>query len=98
MVAREVPPGGRRRPEPPYWPLAISLFARQHDGIDVPAVIRLGAMDGAAVAEKAVRIGIGAQAEIFDMADAGAGEARGDIAREIEQGMAVARGRREKSA
>ena len=79
--------------------MAISgpLFVGQRDGVDVPAVVGLGAVGGAAIAEKPGRIGIGAQAQILDSADAGPRQPRRDIAAKIEQGMAVARRRRRRT-
>ena len=64
----------------------------------MPAVIGFGAMRGAAIAEKARRIGIGTKAEILDVADPGPLEPRRDIAAEIELGVTVARRGREKPA
>src|SRR5580658_8999747 len=61
------------------------------------AVIGFGAVGGAAEAEKPLRIGIGAKPNILDMADAGPGQPRADIAGKIEHGMAVARCRREET-
>src|ERR1700727_1015300 len=89
---------GGARAKGTKFAIRSSLLALQHDGIDVPAIIRLGAVGGAAVAEKALRVGIGAQAEILDMANAGARETKRDITRQIEQGMAIAGGGREKPA
>src|ERR1700733_839730 len=77
-------------------PVCCSLLGRQSDGVYVAAVIDFGAMRGAAVAEKSVGVGIGAQAKIFDLADTGPLQPRRDIAAEIEQGMARARRGREK--
>ncbi len=72
-------------------------FISQRDRIDVAAVIGFAAVGGAAEAEKLRRIGVGAQAEILDMADAGPRQARRHIAGKIEQRMAVARGARRRS-
>src|SRR5262249_48857445 len=60
------------------------LVPRQGDGIDVAPVVRLGAMGGAAIAEKPGRIGIGAQTQILDLVDTSKLEPHGDIAGEIE--------------
>src|ERR1700676_1488787 len=70
--------------------------SEERDGVDVAAVIRLGAVRHAAIAEKTRRIGIGAQAEILGMADASPRQPRCDIAAKIEQGMARPRTRGEK--
>src|ERR1700729_882391 len=72
-----------------------ALFARQGDGIDMPAVIGLGAVGGAAEAEKSLRLGIGAKPAILDLLHAGPLEPRGDIARQVEQGVTFARRRTE---
>ena len=62
------------------------------------AVIGFGAVGGAAEAEKALRVGIGAKPEVLDVPDSRAAKPRGDIAGKVEQGMAVARGRCEEAA
>ncbi len=49
------------------------------DRRDEAAVIGLAPMGGAAIAEEAVRIGIGAQARIRDLADAGPLEPGDDV-------------------
>src|SRR5262249_62036301 len=72
------------------------LVPRQGDGIDVAPVVRLGAMGGAAIAEKPGRIGIGAQTQILDLVDTSKLEPHGDIAGEIEHGVAIAGCRCEK--
>src|SRR6516165_5906352 len=59
----------------------------ERDGVDVPPVVGLVAVGGAAVAEEPCRIGIGAVPEVLDPADAGRGEAGGDVAGQIEQGV-----------
>src|SRR5580700_5241568 len=61
------------------------------------AVIGLGAVGGAAEAEKPLRIGIGAKPDILDVADARPGQPRADIAGKVEHGMTVAGGRREEA-
>src|SRR5215813_11720016 len=63
----------------------------------MPPVVGLGAMGGAAVAEEPRRIGIGAVPEVLDPADAGGGEAGGDIAGKIEQGVPRPRRRAEET-
>jgi hypothetical protein len=50
----------------------LSLFARQRDGVDMAAVIRLGAVGGAAEAEKSLRLRIGAEPDVVDLLHAGA--------------------------
>src|SRR6516165_846437 len=74
---------------------AISLFAGERDGIDVPAIVRLGAVGGATEAEKSCRVCVSAQPQVLDLADAGPLKPGADIAAEIEMGMTVARGRAE---
>src|SRR5262249_60841045 len=58
----------------------------ERDGVDVAPVVGLVAVGAAAVAEEPPCIRIGAVAEILDPADAGGGEAGGDIAGKIEKG------------
>src|ERR1700730_7049425 len=69
----------------------------QGDRIHVAAGIRLGAVGGAAEAEKPLGIGIGAKPDILDVADARPGQARADIAGKVEHGVAVARSRCEEA-
>ncbi len=57
----------------------------------MPAVVGLAVMGRAAEAEKPAGVGVGAQLEILHAAQAGALEPRGDVAGEIEQGVAGAR-------
>ena len=52
------------------------------------AVVRLAAMRGAAIAVEAVRIGIGVEAERFDLADAGRRQPGDNEGFEIEMGPA----------
>src|SRR5262249_56680506 len=59
----------------------------ERDGVDVAPVVGLVAVGAAAVAEEPRGIGIGAVAEVLDLAHAGGGEAGGDIAGKIEQGV-----------
>src|SRR5262249_58729763 len=59
----------------------------ERDGVDVAPVVGLVAVDAAAIAEEPRCIGISAVAEVLDPADAGGGEAVGDIAGKIEQGV-----------
>ena len=62
----------------PYPPFTIrhSLFAiPQSDGADVPPVVGLGVVSGTPEAVETHRIGIGAQAQILDVPDAGASSA-----------------------
>src|SRR5262249_57108037 len=59
----------------------------ERDGVDVAPVVGLVAVGAAAVAEEPGCIGIGAVAEVLDPAHAGRGEAGGDIAGKIEQGV-----------
>src|SRR6266851_10295595 len=66
----------------------------QNDGVNVAAVVRLVAMDGAAVAVAAL-VGIGVDIEIVDHQDAGVFEPHPDEAGEIEHRMAVADGGKE---
>ena len=61
----------------------------------MPSVIRLGAVSGAAEAEKSLRLGIGAKPDILDLLNAGPLEPRGNVARQVEQGMTLARRRTE---
>src|SRR5262249_28538204 len=75
---------------------SLRLVPRQGDGIDVAAVVRLGAMGGAAIGEKSGRIGVGAQTQILDLVDPSKLEPHGDIAGEIEHGVAIAGCRCEK--
>src|SRR3984957_11864985 len=74
-----------------------AALADQSDRIHMAAVIGLGAVGGAAEAEKPLRIGIGAKPDILDVADAGPGQPRADIACKVEHGMAVAGSRREEA-
>src|SRR5262249_46839745 len=99
--------GNRRRDEEGQMTKEASLqsalcyrasLARQCDSVNVPAIVGLGAMRGAPIAEKLLGIGVGAQPDILDLADAGALEPRGDIAGEVEHGMAVAPGRPKEAA
>src|SRR6187399_1729297 len=59
-------------------------LSRQRDGVDVPPVVRLLAMDAAAVAEEGRAVLVGAAADILDLSDAGAGQSRGNVPGEIE--------------
>ena len=59
----------------------------QRYGIDVTPVVFLAAVRRPAEAEKARRIGISAVAEVLDPADARRGQAGGDIAGKVEQGV-----------
>ena len=61
------------------------------------AVIRLGLMGRAAKAEKSRRIGVGAKPQIFKLLNARPSKPHPDKAREIEQGMALARRRNEEA-
>src|SRR3984957_1908932 len=74
-----------------------AVLAHKSDRIHMAAVIGLGAVGGAAEAEKPLRIGIGAKPNILDVADARPGQPRADIAGKVEPGMAVARRRREEA-
>src|ERR1043165_3267542 len=69
----------------------------ERDRVDMPAVIRLVAMRGAAVTEETVGFCVGAEAEVLEVADAGAFDAVTDIARQIEHGMAGFVRRREEA-
>src|SRR5216683_2093218 len=73
---------------------AAAPLAFQNDGVNVAAVVRLVAMDGAAVAVEAL-VGIGVDIEIVDHQDAGVFEPHPDEAGEIEHRMAVAGGGKE---
>src|SRR5262245_15386749 len=57
----------------------------------MPPVVGLALVDRAAIAEEGLRLGIGAAAEVLDLADACPSKPRRDVAGEIEQGMAGAR-------
>src|SRR5581483_11344854 len=72
-------------------------FRNERDRAHVASVIGLAAMRRAPVAEERLRLGIGAAPQILDAADAGAGEAVGGVAGEIEQGAAGARRRHEEA-
>src|ERR1700722_3298864 len=74
-----------------------AALADQSDRIHMAAVIGLGAVGGAAEAEKPLGVGIGAKPDILDVAEARPGQPRADIAGKVEHGMAVARGRREET-
>ena len=50
-------------------------------------VVRLLAVDRAAIAEKGLVVGIGAAPDILEAADAGCGKAGRNIAGKIEQGV-----------
>src|SRR5262245_5297737 len=63
----------------------------KRDRVEMPSVIGFTAVDRAAIAEKGLRLGIGAAAEVLDVADARPTEPCPDVAGEIEQGMAGAR-------
>src|SRR5580700_8754444 len=76
---------------------AGAVLAGQGDCIHVAAVIGLGAVGGAAEAEKPLRVGVGAKPDILDVADARPGQPRADIAGKVEHGMAVAGRRREEA-
>src|SRR5260370_2318307 len=67
----------------------------ERDGVDVAPVVALLAVGRAAVAEEPRRIRVGAVPEVLDPAHAGGGEARGDIAGKIEQGVLRSRRRAE---
>src|SRR5262249_31520280 len=56
------------------------------------AVVRFGAVSRPPETEKAVSIGVGAQAHVLHLTDIGAPEPSRDIAGKIEQRMAFARG------
>jgi hypothetical protein len=68
----------------------ITLFACQGDRVDMPSVVRLGPVRGAAEAEKSFRLRIGAKPDILDLLYAGAIEPRGDIARKIKKSVPLA--------
>ena len=69
----------------------------QRNRIDVTAVIRLGPMGGAAVAEKARRVRIGAEPKVLDALDFSTFEPRPDVAGQVEHRVAGAGGRREEA-
>ncbi len=75
----------------PYSPFGGRYSLSQRDCVDVPAIVRFGAMGRATETEKSRRVRIRAQPNILDLPDAGPREPRGDVAAEIELGMAVAR-------
>ena len=60
------------RTSPPRFSTRLSLFARQRDRVDVAAVIRLGAVGGAAEAAKSLRLRTGAEPDVLDLLHAGA--------------------------
>src|SRR5215470_18714203 len=60
----------------------------ERERADVATVVRLAQMGGAAEAVEACRVRIGAGGEILDVRNAGRSEARRDVARQVEQGMA----------
>src|SRR5437588_2534891 len=83
---------------PDFWrrpsrPSRSPHLVQQGDGADVAAVIGFAAMHRAPIAEEIPGLGIGAGADVLDAADPGPGEARGDIAGQIEQRVTRARGR-----
>src|ERR1700761_5116119 len=67
----------------------------QRNGIDVPAVIGLAAMSGAAITEKQLGIAVGARTEVFDLVYSGAEEPRRDVTGQIEHGVSWPHRRRE---
>src|SRR5258707_10398544 len=70
---------------------AAPPLAFQNDGVNVAAVVRLVAMDGAAVVV-ATLVGIGGDIEIVDHQGAGGFEPHPDEGGEIEHRMVVAGG------
>src|SRR5215204_722362 len=80
---------GRRRTSPGS--------GSEGDGRDQAAVIRLAPVGGAAVAEEAVRIRIGAEPEIREGADAGRFHAGPDQGRQVEEGMTLLAARAEEA-
>src|SRR5258708_35587894 len=70
---------------------------RQHDRIDVPAVVGLAAMRHAPVAVELLRIRVRARVDVLDRPDPGRGEPRDHVAGEIEQEIPLARARAEEA-
>src|SRR5262245_61660549 len=64
----------------------------KRDRAEMPPVVWLALVDRAAIAEEGLRLGIGAVAEVLDLADSCPSEPCRDVAGEIEQGMAGALG------
>src|SRR5882757_6306871 len=92
-------PNRRRGPaRKPIVSHAVRLGLRERDRVDVASVIGLAPMGRAPVAEEALRIRIGAAGHILDGSDAGAGQARRDVAGQVEQGVAGPGRRPEKAA
>src|SRR5947209_5358497 len=58
------------------------------DGVEVPPVVGLAAMDRAAIAEERLWLGVGATVEVVGAADAGPRQPRRDVAGKIEQRVA----------
>src|ERR1700716_758514 len=82
-------PNWRRGPaRKPIVSHAVGLRLRERNRVDVASVIRLAPMGRAPVAEEALRVRIGAAGQILDGCDAGAGQARRDVAGEVEQSVA----------
>src|SRR3954453_24134763 len=69
---------------------ARSRSGREGDRRDQPAVIRVAAVGGAAVAEEVVLVRVGAEAKIGDFADAGRREPRAYVAGQVEHRTAGA--------
>src|SRR5690349_21086948 len=63
----------------------------------MPPIIRFAVASGAPIAEEAFRIGIGANAEILELRDACALNPIGDVAAEIEHGVAITLTRHEEA-
>src|SRR4051794_40215898 len=61
------------------------------DGVEVPPVVGLAAMDRTAIAEEGLRLGVGAASEGVDAADAGPCEPCRDVAGQIEQRVPCSR-------
>src|SRR5271170_43750 len=87
--SRLVPAGFRLQSQ------GLRARSAKRDGVDVAAVVGLGPMGGATIAEKPLRIAVGAVAEVLDLPDSGPAEPRRDIAAEVEHGVVRPLGRRE---
>src|SRR4029450_8355428 len=61
------------------------------DGVQMPPVVGLAAMDRAAIAEEGLRLGVGAASERAGAADAGPCEPCRDVAGQVEQRVACSR-------
>ena len=74
--------------KPPKAGSTGKYLTSKRDGVEVAAVVGLAAVDGAAIAEKSLRLGVGAAAKVVDAADAGPCQPRRHVAGKIEQSVA----------